>query len=229
LARKTSPLLKIPALSILDGKLVVVGKDRDYEPIEDENGEPVDPVSFLEELVRRHGEIVYINDIDGMENNSPQYNFMKNLVGIAELWVDAGSRSGDALIDVIFAGARRAVLSTKSIGALDDIAEALEVSDSIILCIDYDKGIIARNRELSKMTPRKVAEAAMSAGLEDIVFADHGRRKKDSVRTEMIMDLVSSGIGVYVAGNIVEKDLPSLEKVGARGALLDMTEIIKRW
>lgn len=222
-------MLRIPALSILDGKFVVVGKDGNYEPIEDEDGKPVDPIAFLEELVRRKGEIVYINDINGMENNSPQYTVLKKLVGIAELWVDSGSRSGDTLIDIIFAGAQRAVLSTKTMGDLDDIDAALDVSDGIILCIDYDRSILAKNPDISKMTPRKLADCVKKAGLEDIIFADHGRKRKDGLNRDILFDLVRSGVGVYAAGNIVEKDLPVLEKLGVRGALLDMGEVLKTW
>lgn len=222
-------MLRIPAISILDGKFVIVGKDGDYEAIEDEDGKPVDPVSFLEELVRRKGEIIYINDINGMENNSPQYGLLKKLVGTAELWVDAGSRSGDALVDVIFAGAQRAVLSTKTVVELDEVDAALDVSDGIMLCIDYDRGIIARNREIARMTPRKLADEVKKAGVCDVIFADHGRKKKGEVNRDILFDLVRSGVGVYTAGNIVENDMPVLEKLGVKGVLLDMGEVLKAW
>jgi len=226
---KKKGIQTIPAISLTDGKFVIVGKDSSYEPIEDEDGSPVDPMAFTEELVKRFGDVVYINDIDGMERNNPQYAVLKKITSIAELWVDAGVRSGDALIDVIFAGAQRPVLSTKSMGDLDDIPTALEVSDGILLCIDYDKGIIARNRELSKMTPAKVAEAAKRSGVEDIIFADHGRKKKDPIKSDIIAELCATGVGVFVGGNIVSKDLPVLEKLGVKGALMDMGEVLKNW
>ena len=226
---KNKGILTIPVISLTDGKFVVIGKDGNYEPIEDEDGAPVDLMAFTEELVKRFGDAIYINDIDGMESNNPQYAVLKKLTSLAELWVDSGVRSGDALIDVIFAGAQRAVLSTKSMGDLDDIPAALEVSDGILLCIDYDKGIIARNRDLSKMTPVKVALAAKRSGVEDIIFADHGRKRKDGIKTQIISELCGLGLGVYVGGNIVSKDLPALEKLGVKGALLDLGEILKNW
>jgi uncharacterized protein related to proFAR isomerase len=226
---KKKGIMTIPAISLTDGKFVILGKDSNYEPIEDEDGSPVDIMAFTEELVRRFGDAVYINDIDGMKSNNPQYSVLKKLTSIAELWVDAGVRSGDALIDIIFAGAQRPVLSTKSMGDLDDIPAALEVSDGILLCIDYEKGIIARNRELSKMTPAKVAEAAKESGVEDVIFADHSRRKKDSIKSEIISELCALGLDIYVGGNVVSKDLPTLEKLGVKGALMDMGEVLKNW
>jgi len=226
---KKKGIRTIPAISLTDGKFVVVGKHSTYEPIQDEDGAPVDLMAFTEELVRRFGDAVYINDIDGMESNNPQYTVLKKLTSIAELWVDSGVRSGDALIDVIFAGAQRAVLSTRSMGDLDDIPAALEVSDGVLFCIDYDKRIIARNRDLSKMTIGQLASTAKRAGIEDIIFADHGRKRDDSLKSDILAELRSLGLGVYVGGHVTSKDLPALEKLGVKGALLNMAAVLKNW
>ena len=133
------------------------------------------------------------------------------------------------MIDIIFGGAQKAVLSTKTIGDIDDITVALDVSDGVLLCIDYDDRVISRNRQISKMTPKMVAQKASNVGLEEIVFTDHGRRRKDAPKLDIISDLVKSGLGVYISGNIVEKDLPGLQKAGVKGALLDLGEIIMNW
>jgi hypothetical protein len=43
---KKKGIWTIPAISLTDGKFVIVGKNSTYEPIEDEDGSPVDPMAF---------------------------------------------------------------------------------------------------------------------------------------------------------------------------------------
>jgi len=220
----------IPALSIHEGRLVVFSKKKGYDPLEDDDGETIPAKEFVQELVKRFGEVVYLMDIDGIERNRPQYSLMKELSKEAELWVDAGFRTVEALIDSFVAGADKAIISTKTMEGLDDIGAALEVSENVMLCIDFDKrGVVARRREIGSMYLRTIADMAISEGIKEIVFADYSRKRKKDLNQQSIFDLVHSGADVYVGGKVVAEDAPALRELGARGGLLDMRAIVKNW
>jgi uncharacterized protein related to proFAR isomerase len=227
---KAKEVRLIPALSIFEGRPVVFSRKKGYDGLEDDDGEPIPAKDFVQELVERFGDVVYLMDIDGIERNRPQYSLIKELSKEAELWVDAGTRAPDSLIDIFVAGAEKAVISTKTMEGLDDMVSALEVSEKVMLSIDIDKrGIVARNRDLASMYMRTIADIAMTEGIGEIVLADYSRKRNEDLDRTSIHDLVNSGAEVYVGGKVVKDDAPILGELGARGGLLDMRSIVKDW
>ena len=227
--KERAAVLMIPALSIREGRPVVIKKRNIYDHLEDDDGDPIPPKEFVEELVKRHGQIVYIMDIDGIERNRPQYDVLKALSKVAEIWVDAGSRSGEALIDIFTTGAEKTVISTKVMEGLGDIDAAAEISDKLMLCIDYNRRILARNEEVGRMTPQGLADLARRKGIRDVVLADYGRKRKMELNRDVIYSLVRTGANIYVGGRVRKKDRKALYDMGATGGLLDMMAIIKKW
>jgi uncharacterized protein related to proFAR isomerase len=217
-----------PALSVLDGAPVIV-KKKGYDPLLDDDGDPIPPKDFVEELVKRFGRTVYLLDIDGIERNRPQYSLIKDLSKEAELWVDAGSRTSEGLIDVIIAGAEKAVLSTKRMADIDEMIAAVDVSDKVMLGIDFNKGVISPDSTMARMSPRKVADLARTKGIMEVVFADYSRKRGGPFNRDEIFSLVRSGADIYVGGKVIEDDCPALAELGVKGCLLDMRNIVRRW
>lgn len=228
---RAASIRRIPALSVLDGLPVVLGKKKGYEPLEDEDGVPIPAKEFVEELVKRHGNVIYLVDIDGIERNAPQYTLIKDLSAVADLWVDAGPRHSEAVIDVIVAGAAKGVISTRSMSDVGDLARTMDVTDEVVLCIDMDRdgSVMARSRDVGRMEPASLAYIAREEEIQDVVLADHGRRRKEGLNEAEIGKLVATGSGIWVGGRVVEDDLRPLAALGVKGAILDMRGIIRKW
>ena len=67
----------IPAFSVKDGEVVIV-RDNKYERLEDEDGKPLDPVLFAEQVLKQYPRILVV-DINGIESNRPQLELIQSL------------------------------------------------------------------------------------------------------------------------------------------------------
>ena len=67
--------------------------------------------SDLRSLLKRLNETaVYVLDEDGIAKDHPNVSLYQRLTSVAELWVDAGPRRVDDIVDDLFSGAHRIVI-----------------------------------------------------------------------------------------------------------------------
>ena len=87
------------------------------------------PTLNLKELKKTHQiNDLYIIDEEGIEKNRPRFCFYQRFSSIFDIWVDAGPRSIDDVVDDVFAGAKRIVIrstlwSEPSIEGIREISE----------------------------------------------------------------------------------------------------------
>ncbi len=61
-------------------------------------------------LNRLQSSAVYVFDEDGVTKNQPNVSIYQKLSGISDIWLDAGPRNVDDVVDEVFSGANRVVI-----------------------------------------------------------------------------------------------------------------------
>jgi phosphoribosylformimino-5-aminoimidazole carboxamide ribonucleotide (ProFAR) isomerase len=160
----------IPAINLFKG-VPVIKMTEAYETLQDSDGNDRSILEVMDELKGQYDKL-FITDIHGILKDKPQLELLRSISNKMELWVDAGSRSRDGAIDVLVTGAGKVVLSTKTLGNLKELERAVELSENVLLSIDYDNGIVSPKKDIREMSPHDLLEEAESLGLEEIIFTD---------------------------------------------------------
>lgn len=223
--RPQGPLDVVPTISVRDGEVVIVREGK-YERLEDEDGRPLEPAVFAEQVLKEYPRIMVV-DLNGIESNRPQVELIQELGALGEVWVDAGLRYAESAIDILVAGASAVVLCTKNVAGVDQLAAAVEMSDSVFLGIDWDGAVVGEDEQFRHMSPRSLRDVASNLKFPRLVFTDLGRSaRRKPLESEIIRELAAGPIPVHVGGGVTEADLEALGKLGAAGALLGVLSIV---
>mgnify|MGYP001211975773 CR=1 FL=1 len=215
----------VPAFSVFDGEVVIV-RDNKYDRLEDEDGKPLDPVLFAEQVLKQYPRILVV-DINGIGSNRPQLELIQAIAELGEVWVDAGIRFAESAIDVLVAGASGVILGTKSVAGVDQLAAAIELSDSVFFGIDYNGAVIGDDEQLRHMSPKSLMDIASNMKFPKLFFTDLARSSREKpFEAAIIRELAAGPIPLYVGGGVQESDLEELGRLGAAGALLSVASIV---
>ncbi|MFQ5838028.1 MAG: hypothetical protein ACE5HJ_04520 [Thermoplasmata archaeon] len=120
---------------------------------------------------KEHGRLLFW-DVDGMERGKPQLPLYRQFEGKG-LWIDAGVRNMDALIDVLVAGGEVAVLNMKTLPRLEDLSEAGRMTEKLALCVEEGEEVLVWDRNLRGLRPFDLFKAALQAGIKRGVYLRH--------------------------------------------------------
>lgn len=137
-----------------------------------------DLVVLVESLLSAFGHL-YIWDYDGIRWNRPNLNLLRRFEG-RHLWVDAGVRNGESVIDVLVAGADVAVVGTKTLWDFDELEKAADLTENIVFQVDYRKGILTNGPALQGISISELVGKARHVGISRFSFLDD----KDGLRSE---------------------------------------------
>ncbi len=204
---------------------MVEASDDTYRLIREEHGEIASPRELLLELKKEYG-IVYVLDIDGMERNEPNLKFIQQSSPLIPMWVDAGSIDNMGVMDILVAGISKAVVSTKSMHDLILLEEAYEMSDNIILSIDFDEKILSPSQHIPDLGVRELSRKAADIGIREVIFFDFGRM---SGKTRLALDKIRTASqafeNVYVAGISSPEDISQLEELDITGIIANFRDL----
>lgn len=210
----------IPSISLIDDKPVVVTNGR-YEPYVS-NGKELGLWEVMDEL--SDFDKVHLLDLDGIEFNKPQTESIRKIGSRKEVWVDIGARGPEGVTDSFIAGADKTIISTKTIRSLRDILESVDLSDQLVLSIDYKNGLISPSEEIKNMGVTRITELALGKDFDKIIFADLGNKRFDE---RALRSLPEGDYELFIGG-------ASLDEVGyihhenIEGYILGLREAI-RW
>ncbi len=212
----------LPCISFKDGSPVIV-EDDDYVPYSEGN-----KVLSRREILSRLGDFkrLYYVDINGIKSNKPQVDLIRRLSARKELWADIGARDSDGITDAYIAGADRAVVSTKTIDSKESIERSVDLSDEIILSIDYDQNIVSPSDELREMDIKEVINLGVELDIETIVLVDLSKGDFSKPDNFDITDLPRKDYDLYVSGPKIE-DLGRVWKEKIKGVILDLKEAVR--
>ena len=215
----------IPSLAVM-GKVPVWVMEGKYKPIISD-GDTVTAVSLARALQKGFSILHYI-DIFGMTKGDVEWNMIQSIMDTGEVWGDVGAVDSDSIIDVIMAGATEAVVSTKMIHSLDEIASCFEMTENLIVQIDYEDGVLARDELMRRMTAPQLVEELVSLGVERFIMNDmtEGREHISKELIERIDRYIPREGAVFVDA----LDLSEVEEVddrGASGAVISCSRLIE--
>ena len=162
---------------------------------------------------------VLIWDLDGIERNRPNLRLVRHFEGEG-LWVDAGARGTEAVIDVLIAGAERAVIGTKTFRSLEEIEAARELTDNLAFLVDFAYGKVWGQGEFATLPPSLLLRRATDVGIEVGLAVDEGFAIPSSFLREA-PDTLALFTGVVPRSAMAS--LPSRV-----GAIVDIWEVVPR-
>ncbi|MEF8873788.1 MAG: HisA/HisF-related TIM barrel protein [Candidatus Thermoplasmatota archaeon] len=209
----------IPSISIIDEKPVIV-EDEKYEPYVND-GIELDLWQALGEL--KDYDIVHLLDIRGIESNSPQTDAIRKVGTRKGVWADIGARGPEEITDCFIAGADKAIISTKTIRSKKSIKESIELSDELILSIDYKDGLVSPSDEIRKMGVKGVAEFALKEGFDKIIFTALGSKRFEE---RHLRSLPSGDYDLYIGGAGLKR-AEYLDQENLKGFIFTLREAIR--
>lgn len=209
----------IPAVSILHGQPVMM-KNREYMTLKDENGKERDIAEIIDELKKKY-EKVLVTDLNGITWDRPQLEVLRRICSKMNFLVDAGSRYGEGAIDILITEAENVVLATKTLKRFEELENAMELSENIILGIDYDDGVLSPNREIRDMTPGALAHRAENTGIHTFILSDMKNLTSDTrFNIDVARTILSPERTVYVHGRF-DSDANEIRTAGFAGAIIE--------
>ncbi len=125
-------------------------------------------VAALGSALKEHGRVL-LWDVEGIRNNRPRLDLVKSFEGRG-LWVNAGVRSAEGVIDVLVAGAERAVIDVSTVSDLGQLGRASDLTDNLALCVDHEAPRKALDPTTEVLGIQELIEAGRSAGISTAII-----------------------------------------------------------
>jgi phosphoribosylformimino-5-aminoimidazole carboxamide ribonucleotide (ProFAR) isomerase len=192
-----------------------------FVPARDTTGGAEDLFDFADHLIEQYGRM-YVVDLEGLSRNRPQLDYLQELARSGEMWVEAGVRRADEVIDVLVTGAARAVISTGYLLGFRELRRAWRFSPDVLFAIEVANGSIRpRGNDWDGQDPSQVATTARALGLPGIVLtARSGPADWGLVRS------LAAGGPVWVGGGFTLSQLDELQRSGAAGGIFEPSGVV---
>lgn len=216
----------IPSLAVMGRSAVWVNNGR-YNPI-NISRRALSPVEIAKGLSGKFETIHYL-DITGIRGGTIQWNIFQEVMEISnEGWADIGATFSDSIIDPLMSGASSAVISTKMMESIEEIAGAFELTENIITQIDIDEGIVSKDPIIKDMSVGELVRELGSLGIDTFILVDlssGGGRIKRPVITEALAALPTGG-RLYIGIDDLS-DLKGIDEMGLDGAIISVSRLLK--
>lgn len=151
----------VPVVDLMHGLVVqgVAGERERYRPIQSPLVRGSDPVDVAAALRQATGAAtLYVADLDAITAGRPDLGTVTRLARATGtgLWVDAGSASPQAALQLLEAGACRAVVGTETLPGARDLAalRAAVTDDRLLLSLDVgERGLLSPSPSLRGLSP----------------------------------------------------------------------------
>jgi hypothetical protein len=187
----------------------------------DPAGAPFDPFDVVDRVRGDHDRL-YLVDLDGIERRDPQLAYLQELSRDISLWVDAGVPSADAAIDILVAGAEKAVLSTAFLRGPAEIRRAWKLSTDLVFEVEVlpDGGVVASPKWPS-LDPVDLASSVRSVGITDLVLSP---REQDPDWS--LVARLAAGGPTWVDGSFSTSETSRLRESGAAGGIYHLDTLL---
>lgn len=214
----------IPSIYIFKGYPVSKKEDK-YEPLKNEDGDYVTLDVIVNKLSEQYDKL-FITDLSGIKRDRPQLDLLKSISTEMEIWIDPGTRYGTGVIDVLVSGADYVVIGTKTLKDLSELEKACELSENIIIDINYDDGIVSPDREIIDTPIPILAEKVKEIGIKTLIFTDLRQiTYGSSFEINPGRSSIVSGMNVYFHG-IFDKESRAFEKMNVKGLIMENIDLV---
>jgi len=158
-------------------------------------------------------------DLGGIERNRPNLELVRHFEGDS-LWVDAGIRVAESVIDVLVAGAERVVVGTKTLRDLAEIEEARELTENVVPLLDFVDGKPWGAASVIALPPSDLLREWRARGTDTALLFD----EKGAVPADLFQG-IPGGLALF-SGLVAKKDAGAIP--GGAGAIVDIWEAVPR-
>jgi len=191
-------------------------------PARNSEGEYFDPFDVVDFLARDYA-LLYVVDLDGIERADAQLDYLQELSRDIPLWVDAGVRNADQAIDIIVAGARRAVLSSAYLQGPKELRRAWKLTTELVFELELEGGTMTQaDPAWEQSDPFEFLQFVRGIGIDHFVVSP----RESDPDWSLVRRLVTLG-RTWVDGTFTAADAPRLAEVGASGGIFHIDEILK--
>jgi hypothetical protein len=209
-----------PCLLLRRGQVCLPGPDGPVPAVRESGGE-FDVFDILDELSPRYA-FLYLVDLDGLEHNDPQVEYIQELSREMPMWVDAGVRRADQAIDILVAGAQKAVLSSSYLGNPKELSRAWKLTTELVFEVETTAGRVDEvAAPWATQDPLELVRVARAVGIGSVVVSPH--------ETEPDWSLIASiarGGATWVDGTFDPADVRRLVESGASGGIFHIDRIL---
>lgn len=185
------------------------------------SGQGYDVFDVLDQL-SPHYPFLYLVDLDGLERNDPQLEYIQELSRDMPLWVDSGVRHADQAIDVIVAGAQKAVLSSAYLRGPKELRRAWRLTTELVFEIETVQGRTEPvDESWGSADPAALARVAREVGIGSVVLSARG----EEVDWTMVGALAQGG-PTWVDGSFSPRDALQLATAHAAGGIFHLDEVL---
>jgi hypothetical protein len=212
----------LPRIHLARG-LIVVPSDPESPPVPavDGSGEPVDVFDVADSLFRQYPGI-YVVDLDGVLHGRPQFDLLQEIPHGHEMWVEAGPRSVDQVMDVLVAGGTMAVVPAATDRAWREIPSILQITDRFVVEVP-SPGPRALGAP-DPLDPRIRTRQAFALRVPGVMLS----APETGVDWGLVRELAPTG-PVYVNGGFAPEEGPRLTEAGARGGIFEPRDLFEQW
>jgi hypothetical protein len=165
---------------------------------------------------------VYLADLDGLERNDPQLEYIQEISRETTLWVDAGVRTADSAIDILVAGADRAVLSSSYLRGPRELKRAWRLSTELVFEIELaDGGVAPVDPAWGATGALDLASLARAAGPDTLILSPRG----EDPDWHLIWEVAAGG-PTWVDGSFARSDARRLIEANAAGGIFHIDDIL---
>jgi hypothetical protein len=213
----------VPCLMLRRGKVCLPGPAGPVEA-RTPGGEPYDPFDVVDRLSEDYP-LLYVVDLDGIERGEVQLDYLQELSRDVGLWVDAGVRHADQAIDVLVAGARRAVLSTASLAGPKELKRAWRLSTEFVFEVEFTDAHNALAAPAWESTnPEALASVARAVGVQEVVLSPRGEEPDWA-----LVHRIAAGGPTWVNGTFDPSESSRLVDAGAVGGIFHLDTFLATW
>ena len=210
----------MPCLMLRRGRVCRPGPDGPV-PAVTSDGSAFDVFNVLDALTPQYPR-VYLVDLDGVEHNDPQLEYLQEISRDVPIWVDAGVRSADGAIDILVAGAEMAVLSNSYIQGPRELKRAWRLSTEIVFEIEIvERSPAPGNPAWGAPDVVSLAAAARAVGPQTVVLSPRGEDPDWST----VLAVAAHG-PTWIDGSFEANDTGRLAESGASGGIFHIDSIL---
>ncbi len=211
----------VPAVLLKRGE-IYLPSEQGPEPARREDGSRYDPFDVLDHLTARYA-LIYLVDLDGVERGEPQLEFLQELTRDATLWIDGGVRTAEQAIDILVAGAERAVLSSAILRGARELRRAWRLSTEYVFELEVAAEGLTLTPEWETRDVSGLLAAVRGVGIDHVVVSPRG------VDPDWTMiAAVAAGGPTWVDGSFAPPQLADLQRAGARGGIFHIDRLLQQ-
>ena len=185
------------------------------------SGGEFDVFDILDELSPNYP-FLYLADLDGIEQNDPQVEYIQELSREMPMWVDAGVRRADLAIDILVAGAQKAVLSSAYLGGPRELRRAWKLTTELVFEVET---VGTRVQQIAPtwetQDPLELVRIAREVGIPDVVISP----RETDPEWPLIGSIAKSG-PTWVDGTFDPGEVRRLVDAGAAGGIFHIDRIL---